>query len=371
LLNNVIRRFSVVHIVPAPFDPEDGVIGGAERYAFELARHMADQLPTRLLTFGRRDRREKDGKLDIRVIGRPWYIRGQRNNPVAPALFTELRGADVVHCHQRHVLAASLAALFCRLTRRRVFVTDLGGGGWDLSGYIKTDSWYDGHLHISAYSRSICRHNQWSSARLIFGGVDTQKFSPAEVTRQRKVVFAGRILPHKGIDILINAMPPDTDLDVIGRVIDPIYLADLHHLANGKRVTFYHDYDDTQLVEAYRTAACVVLPSVYRSMYGNETAVPELLGQTLLEGMACGSPVIATNVGALSEVVADGHTGFIVEPNDPVALRQRITWLLDHPRDTVLMGAAGRRRVVERFTWPAVVQRCLEAYSMTDERRET
>ncbi|MBV8453762.1 MAG: glycosyltransferase family 4 protein [Deltaproteobacteria bacterium] len=357
------RTFSVLHIVPALFGAADGITGGAERYAFELARHMATEAPTRLLTFGERERRERNGNLCVRVIGRPWYVRGQRDNPIAPALFAEIRNADVVHCHQRHVLASSLTALFCRLTRRPVFVTELGGGGWDLSAYINTDRWYDGHLHISAYSRHIYRHDKLNSARMILGGVDTERFSPAEVKRQATVVYSGRLLPHKGIDILIKAMPPDATLDVIGRVFAPAYLADLRRLAIGKRVNFHHDYDDGKLVEAYRTAACVVLPSVYKTMYGDETAVPELLGQTLLEGMACASPTIATDVASLPEVVVHGETGFIVPPNDPEALRERIRWLLDHPGEAASMGAAGRRRVLAHFTWPAVVLRCLEAYS--------
>ncbi len=356
----------MLHIVPALFAADDGIVGGAERYAFELARYMANQTPTRMLTFGQRERREWNGKLCVRVIGRPWYVGGQRNNPIAPALFTEIHKADVVHCHQRHVLASSLAALFCRLTRRRVFVTDLGGGGWDLSAYINTDRWYDGHLHISAYSRQIYRHNQLSSARVVLGGVDIEKFSPAEVKRRATVVYSGRLLPHKGIDILIKAMPADVELDVIGRVFMPAYLTDLRRLAIGKRVNFHHDYGDAKLIEAYRAAACVVLPSVYKTMYGDETAVPELLGQTLLEGMACASPVIATNVASLPEVVVHGETGFIVSPNDPEALRERIRWLVDHPREGALMGAAGRRRVVEHFTWPAVVRRCLEAYNIAE-----
>jgi glycosyltransferase involved in cell wall biosynthesis len=261
------------------------------------------------------------------------------------------------------VLASSLAAMFCRLTRRRIFVTELGGGGWDLSAYINTDRWYDGHLHISAYSRSIYGHEHSTSARVILGGIDTDKFSPAQVRRQLKLVYCGRLLPHKGIDILIEALPLSVELDVIGRVVEPDYLAHLNHLARGKRVNFHHDWDDLKLVAAYREAACVILPSVYKTMYGEETVVPELLGQTLLEGMACSSPVIATNVAALPEVVVDGETGFVVPPNDPVGLRERIFWLLDHPGESDLMGAAGRRRVLAYFTWPSVVQRCFAAYA--------
>ena len=110
-------RPRVVHVVPALFGNDDGVTGGAERYALELARHMADEVPTALVTFGDRDRQEMVGRLRVRVIGKPWYVRGQRGNPLAFSLLGEIQNADVVHCHQRHVLTSSLAALACRLTR--------------------------------------------------------------------------------------------------------------------------------------------------------------------------------------------------------------------------------------------------------------
>src|SRR6185295_17805086 len=93
----------VLHIVPALFGSDDGIVGGAERYALELARFMAEEVPTTLVTFGERERKETLGQLKIRVIGNPWYVRGQRTNPVSLALVSELRRADVVHCHQQHV----------------------------------------------------------------------------------------------------------------------------------------------------------------------------------------------------------------------------------------------------------------------------
>lgn len=67
----------VLHIVPALFDDRDGTIGGGERYAFELVRHMADEVPTRLVTFGARERHEQIGNLAVRVIGNPWHVRGR------------------------------------------------------------------------------------------------------------------------------------------------------------------------------------------------------------------------------------------------------------------------------------------------------
>src|SRR6266849_10311540 len=131
-----MKEVDILHIVPALFDSKLGVLGGAERYAFELARQMAEEIPTRLVTFGDREHQETVGRLEIRVMGNTRYVRGQRQNPFSGALFRELSKATVVHCHQQHILASSLAALACRLRGRRVFVSDLGGGGWDISAYI-------------------------------------------------------------------------------------------------------------------------------------------------------------------------------------------------------------------------------------------
>ncbi len=352
----------ILHIAPAVFG-RSGVVGGAERYALELARHMSDETPTTFVAFGDEPEEREMGQLRVRILAPAHYVRGQRSNPVTASLIQEIRGADVVHCHQQHVTASSMASLVCRLTRRRVFVSDLGGGGWDISSYISTDRWYHGHLHISEYSRRIFGHADKAWAHVIYGGVDVRKFSPdAARPKNGTVLFVGRLLPHKGVDDLIAALPPDLDLEVIGRPYDNRYQEDLVKMARGKRVVFRHECDDESLVEAYRRAMCIVLPSVYRSIYGQETAVPELLGQTLLEGMACGTPAICTDVASMPEVVRDEVTGFIVPPNSPEALRRRIVWLHEHRREAAAMGEAARAHVLEKFTWPAVVRKCLDIY---------
>jgi glycosyltransferase involved in cell wall biosynthesis len=351
--------------VPALFDASDGVIGGAERYVLELARHMADAVPTRLLTFGARTREERIGALDIRVIGGPWYVRGQRSNPVSPALANEVRKAAVVHCHQQHVVASSLSAALGRLLRRPVFCTDLGGGGWDVSAYVSTDRWFRGHLHISEYSRKVAGHAGRTWAHVIFGGVDTTRFSPdPSVARGDSALFVGRILPHKGINDFVDALEPGMRGEVIGPAPYRAYFEDLQNRARGKEVVFRTDCDDRALVEAYRRAACIVLPSVYRDIYGGETRVPELLGQTLLEGMACGTSAICTDVASLPEVVEHGQTGLVVPPNDPLALRAALRWMFAHPQERAAMGARGRERVLERFSWDAVVSACLRIYGV-------
>ena len=352
----------VLHLVPALFGP-GGVIGGAERYALNLARAMATEVPTSLVTFGDHSVERREKELRIRVIGKPWQVRGQASNPWSPSIVSEISKADVVHCHQQHTLMSSTAAAACRLSNRRVFVTDLGGGGWDVSAYVSTDRWFHGHLHLSEYSRRVFGHEGQPWARVILGGVDTDVFSPATgVVRTGPPLFVGRILPHKGIGDLIDALPVGMPLDVIGPASDRVTLEELQRRAARKAVRFRHDCEDAELVDAYRRALCVVLPSVYRTPDGHVTSVPELLGQTLLEGMSCGAPVICTRVASMPEIVEDGKTGFIVEPGDRDGLRARLEWLAANPAESAKLGETGRQVVLDRFQWRHVVRRCLEAY---------
>jgi glycosyltransferase involved in cell wall biosynthesis len=243
-----------------------------------------------------------------------------------------------------------------------VFVSDLGGGGWDVSAYVPTDAWFHGHLHLSQYSRQVFGHAANARARVVGGGVDTARFSPdPAVARDGGALFVGRLLPHKGVGDLIDGVPAELPLTIVGPRPDGETRARLEGSARGKRVTFRYDLSDEALVHEYRRALCVVLPSVYRTPAG-ETRVPELLGQTLLEGMACGAAAVCTRVASMPEVVDDGATGFVVPPNDPAALGERLAWLAAHREAAAAMGAAGRARVLAHFTWDAVVSRCLAAY---------
>jgi glycosyltransferase involved in cell wall biosynthesis len=352
----------VAHVVPALFG-RAGVVGGAERYALELARAMAARTPTSLVAFGPAPDEHMDGPLRVRVLGPAHYVRGQRANPVHHGLVGEVLRADVIHCHQQHIVASTLAAVVARATGRYVACSDLGGGGWDLSAYVNTDRFYHSHLHLSEYSRRHFGHGDWPRARVIYGGVDAAKFSPdPTVPRGREIVFVGRLLPHKGVHDVVQAIGPGLCARVIGPEASPAYRAELGSLAAGRSVRFEHDLDDDGVVQAYRSAAAVVLPSVYESTYGPRTEVPELLGQTLIEAMACGAPTVCTRVASLPEVVEDGVTGMVVPPNDPRALEKAFRFLVEHPEEGARMGRHGRERVLARFTWPVVVDACFGAY---------
>ena len=324
------------------------------------------KFPTTLVTFGPDDRQDTIERLRVRVLGRPWLVRGQRTNPFSWALVGAIRRADVVHCHQQHVVMSSVAAAVCRMTRpagvrERSRRRRLGRVGVRVDRPLVPRA--PALERVQPARRRATRTKPW--ARVISGGVDAEKFSPDEtVQRSRTPIFVGRILPHKGVHDLVDALPPGMPLTIIGPPNDTGTIEALRARAADKPVTFRHDCDDRRLVEEYRRALCVsCCRACTEPPTACETRVPELLGQTLLEAMACGTPVICTNVASLPEIVEDGVSGFVVPPHDPATLGRRLQWLADHPGEAAAMGAAGRRRVVERFQWAHVVRRCLDAYA--------
>jgi len=102
---------------------------------------------------------------------------------------------------------------------------------------------------------------------------------------------------------------------------------------------------------------------VKRDCYGRQFPIAELLGLSVLEAMASGTPVVASRLDALPEVVRDGETGFLVTPGDVEELRDRLTLLLADPGLAARMGSRAREVVAEFFTWDACAQRCLAAYA--------
>jgi glycosyltransferase involved in cell wall biosynthesis len=353
-------RVAVVY--PIPFG-EDGVFGGGERYALELARALARRTPTRLVSFGPRARREHDGPLEITIHEPLRYIHGARGNPFGVTFLADLRDTDVIHCGAWNTLATDLAVLFARATRKKVFVTDVGGGASvTLVRWLPIARWVNRYLLIAEEGGAQFEafRDRWS---ILYAGIDAELFRPGDGVLREGVLFVGRLLPHKGVDVLIRAVDPEMSLRIVGRPYHEEYFALLQRLAAGKDVTFVTDASDEQIRGFYRSAAVSVLPSVNRTVFGDYTALPELLGFTAMEAMACGAPVVVSQVGGMHHVVVDGETGYLVPPGDAEALGQRLRRLLDDPDLAARMGTAARRRIESLFTWDHVADRCLEAYA--------
>lgn len=351
----------VAIVCPVQFGPQ-GRFGGGERYALNLAKALANFVDTRLVTTGSQRRTTTDGSL---VIEEHRAIRNHSPdgfNPVMLGFLKSLSDVDVIHCVAYGNVMSDLSIAYGRLTRKRVFITDVGGRGRTISTKcIDLSRFSNGLLLLSRFAEKAFQGHR-PRRSIIYGGVDVVCDPIAVEHRERRVAFVGRLLPHKGIDYFIAGLPANVPAIILGRPYHAQYWTLLQRLAVGRDVTFVVDADDERVRQEVRLSAAAILPSVYQDVYGGRHPLTELLGLAALEAMAAGTPIIASSVGSLPEVVEDGRTGLLVPPNNSDAIAKAIDRVLSDTSFAASLASAGRAHVLRRFTWDAVAERCLDAY---------
>ncbi|HEX7308954.1 glycosyltransferase [Lentzea sp.] len=190
-------------------------------------------------------------------------------------------------------------------------------------------------------------------------GVDLDLFTPepsgVDRYRPRRIVSVGRLLPRKGFDDLITALPwvPGTELVVAGGsrdlTNDPearrlLACARSHGVAD--RVHLAGQVDRADMPALLRSADVVACVPWY-----------EPFGIVPLEAMACGVPVVASSVGGLTDTVVHGVTGVLTPPRGPRALGRALRKVLADRSRGMAYGIAGRDRVEARYTWDEVATR--------------
>jgi glycosyltransferase involved in cell wall biosynthesis len=358
----------VVHITPTYFD-DSSILGGGERYTTELASLMADVVDTTLVSFSSKRRSHYQGNLKIEIYPVKHFIHDNKVNPLAFRYLTSIWAVNIVHIHNINTLISDIACLTASWFGKRVFVTDYGGGA-DLVINQKLPV-FRGYRNAIAYSRfglDFLPVELQKKAVLIKGGINTERFClDKSLEKENKILYVGRILPHKGINYLVEAFRllnrPDYKLIIVGRVHNETFYQDLKKLAVGLPVEFIHDADDQRLLHEYRTAMVTVLPSVHTDCYGSYTPVPELMGFTLLESQACGTPVICTEAGAMHEFVDERLTGFVVKQNSGEEIATALRQIIDLPTAEYIQYQNRCYKWIKLLTWSTVVKKHLELYS--------
>ena len=185
-----------------------------------------------------------------------------------------------------------------------------------------------------------------------------------EPTKQSKdpvVLYTGRIEYRKGTLDLLQSIPavarvfPEVKYLVVGARHNSIDDQTLNEALNQpdvcEHIELVGHVQWQQLADWYRRASVFVMPSLY-----------ETFGISVIEAMAFGLPVVATNIGGLPEVVQDGVTGILVPPKDPDALAEAVIRLLRDPELRRRLGNAGRERVLSEFRVDRIVEQTLKVY---------
>lgn len=272
---------------------------------------------------------------------------------------------DIVHAHW--LIPQGLVAVAARMFSRKFPVLICTAHGSDLHGLR-------GAL-FSALKRLVMRRSDAvtvvshamkecavlldvdpAKISVISMGVDMANvFIPDESTVRRddELLFVGRLVASKGVDILVGAMPtilarcPGAALTIVGDGPEKARLEALvKTLGIAGRVNFIGAVANPALPALYRRAAIFVSPSK-----------EEGFGLTLVEALACGCAVIAADLPALRDIVIDGETGLMVIPGDSMAIAHAALSLLGDTALCQAFGRAGREFVLKRFDWEIVAAR--------------
>jgi len=184
---------------------------------------------------------------------------------------------------------------------------------------------------------------------------DVSLFSPAGTRATDRLLFVGRLSAQKGLDVLLRALaelPGDVSLDVVGDGVEAVTLRQLAvSLGLASRVRWHSPVPQTKLVDFYRVATALVVPSVH-----------EGLGLVAVEALLCQTPVVAFDSGGLRDIVIDGATGILVRPVSATSLAAAVSDLLRREDRGASLGRVGRARVLDTFAPDAAARRYATIY---------
>jgi glycogen synthase len=387
------------------------VYGGAgvhvEYLTRELARADGGRHDVAVLCFGDQDIRQ--GNLTVRGVKPDFTLPAQdpRHGRFFDTLARDLlmagtlARADIVHCHTwyshlagclvKQLTGARLVLTTHSLEPHRPWKVEQLGTAYNASTWVERTAYQnaDGVVAVSQAMREDVHQLYgvpYPKVRVIHNGIDLDQYrptpDPAVLARHGidpampYILFVGRITRQKGIIHLVGAVPhirpgvqvvlcagaPDTP--EIGREMAEKVEAARRATAN-PLIWIAQVLPKEEIIPLYSQAALFVCPSVY-----------EPFGIINLEAMACGTPVVASAVGGIKEVVVPDETGLLVpieakgqadfEPRDPDRfardLAGAINRLLDEPARLKVMGAASRARVERLFSWTSVARRTIDFY---------
>jgi glycosyltransferase involved in cell wall biosynthesis len=161
-----------------------------------------------------------------------------------------------------------LLILLARWRGQKIVLTDVGGGGPCWSTYLQKlhpranlNRLAHGLAFLSQYSAGFYR--DWPQPRtVLYGGVNVANSKSSESAPHGYALFVGRLLPHKGVLEIIEAITTKIQLHIVGRPYDERYLHDLRRAAHGKHVRFILDADDAELRRQYAGASVVLQPTL-------------------------------------------------------------------------------------------------------------
>lgn len=196
---------------------------------------------------------------------------------------------------------------------------------------------------------------------VVWNGVDEKVFSPPvqENVDPKYILFTGRLWARKGLFDLIESAQilkssiPNIKLIVCGNgPLLPKLKEQVHRKCLDDNIEFLGRVSREELLRVYQNATMQIVPSIY-----------EGLPTVILEGMSCGLPIIATDIGGSRDIIKDGQSGLLVPPASPKSLASAMKTLWTNDKLRRQLGKNARRTILSRFTWDNITNNFLEIYN--------
>lgn len=204
----------------------------------------------------------------------------------------------------------------------------------------------------------LAANGSYKRVDIIPMGVDTDKFEPFVQNKKQIILSVSRLNKNKGIDYLIDAMPKvvhkfsNVKLIVVGDGPEKDNLTNkIRKLNLENSVSLVGAIKNRDLPYYYNISDIFVLPSL-----------KEGLGVVLLEAMACGTPVIGSNIGGIRDIIVDGQNGSFIEPGNSNNIAEKIIWILSNQEIRDTFSENGLKTVRERFSWDIVTEKFSNTY---------
>jgi spore coat protein SA len=304
------------------------------------------------------------GKLKGRRL-LPSWIKGLFFRYIFRPLLSRLEEGDIVWCHNQPYFAAALEkSIHARGAKLILHAHDPYLPGTARRAYrsFTPDAWV--FVSVSLLQRFVRLLPEMKNTYAVHNGADERLFYPFPVElRQIKavpvVLYVGRLHPWKGTHLLVEAMRileqrgVPAHCRVVGSSFSggskaTAYVRSLHRYSPSN-VEFAPYCDATEIAHEYRAADILCCPSIWQEAFGNVN----------IEAMACGIPVVATRVGGIPEIAADGGI-LLVEPNSAAALADGLQKLIEDRELRLKMSSEGISSFRRRFTWSVVCKRYQE-----------